>query len=170
MKLQHRSRCALRCTCQNMKAVIAGIIAVLLTLLPAALATDANLDLIPAWPETKPPKREWPPGPLQDYLHNLQRPDNGNYPERDKYSRTCCDAGDTVKTKFKVEPGDGRYPEDRWYAWLNEKWVPIPPDKIVQSYAPDGEAYLFMMDFATDFDNQPMFKVIVCFVRPKGGL
>jgi hypothetical protein len=51
--------------------------------------------------------------------------------------------------------------EDRWYAWLNEKWIPIPPDKIVPSYAPDGQAYLFMMDFARDFDSEPMFKIIV---------
>jgi hypothetical protein len=27
-----------------------------------------------------------------------------------------------------------------------------------------------MMDFAPDIDDKPMFKIIVCFVRPKGGL
>jgi hypothetical protein len=101
-----------------MKSATTGIIVALLTLSPAALATDVNPDLIPAWPETKPPKREWPDGPIKDYLHHLQRPDNATHPERDKYSRTCCDAGDTVKTKFKVEPSDARHPEDRWYAWL----------------------------------------------------
>ena len=36
------------------------------------------------------------------------------------------------------------YPEDRWYAWLNDTWVLIPPDKIVPDYAPDGQAYLFV--------------------------
>jgi hypothetical protein len=41
----------------------------------------------------------------------------------------------------------------------------------VPSYAPDGRAYLFMMDFAPDSEAEPMmmFKIIVCFVRPKGG-
>ena len=48
--------------------------------------------------------------------------------------------------------------------------VPIPPNKIVPSFAPNGQAYLFMMDFAPDFDHEPMFKIIVCFVRPNGGL
>ena len=62
-----------------------------------------------------------------------------------------------------VEPAGtpelGDYPEDRWYAWLNNKWVMVPPDKIVPDYAPDGQAYLFMLA-----------NTIVCFVRPKGGL
>jgi hypothetical protein len=66
----------------------------------------------------------------------------------------CCDAGDTVKTKFKVEPGHGAYPEDRWYALINGQWKPVPPDKIVPGYAPDGQAILFMAA-----------GVILCFVR-----
>ena len=37
------------------------------------------------------------------------------------------------------------YPEDTWYAWLNGKWVRIPPEKIVPDYAPDGQAYLFVL-------------------------
>jgi hypothetical protein len=160
MRLHHKAKCVRRL--RSPLLMWLGL-AVTATLSPAALANDLIPDLIPAWPETKPPKREWPDGPLKDYLHNHK------HPERDKYARSCCDAGDTVKTKFKVESGDGRHPEDRWYAWLNEKWAPIPPDKVVPSSAPNGEAYLFMMDFAPDFDNQPM-KVIVCFVRPKGGL
>jgi len=72
---------------------------------------------------------------------------------------SCCDAGDTVKTKFKVEQDDGPHPEDRWYAWINGEWVVVPPDKIVPDYAPDGTPYLFMMA-----------GTIQCFVRPRGGL
>jgi len=104
-------------------------------------------------------KREWPDGPNKEFLKSLQRPDNHKNPHRDKNSQSCCDAGDTVKTKFKVEPGDERYPEDRWYAWIKDAWVPVPPDKIVTDYAPDGQAYLFMLA-----------DTIQCFVRPKGGL
>ena len=133
------------------------------------MQTWAETDLIPAWPDIE-RKPEWPDGPLKKFLHGLQRPDNDRHPERDKHSRSCCDAGDTVKTKFKVEPGDGKHPEDRWYAWLNERWVAIPPEKIVPGHAPNGQAYLFLMDFASESEGSSAFKIIVCFVRPKGGL
>ncbi len=102
---------------------------------------------------------EWPEGPNKLWFESLQRPDNDKNPQRDKNSRSCCGVADTVKTKFKVEPGNERYPEDRWYAWFNEDWIPIPPEKIVQDYSPDGQPYLFM--FAG---------TVQCFVRPKGGL
>ena len=132
-------------------------------------AAFSDSDLIPAWPESD-RKREWPDGPIKNFLRDLQRPDNDRHPERDKHARSCCDAGDTVQTKFKVEPGHGKHPDDRWYAWLNQRWVLIPHDKIVSSHAPDGQAYLFLMDFASEIEGRPAFKIIVCFVRPKGGL
>jgi hypothetical protein len=116
------------------------------------------------WPNNHPyqSKREWPDGPNKEFLKNLLRPDNWKFPSRalgDGRSLSCCDAGDTVKSKFKVEAGDGPYPEDRWYAWINGEWVLVPPDKIVAGYAPDGTPYLFMMA-----------GTIQCFVRPRGGL
>jgi|EndMetStandDraft_8_1072994.scaffolds.fasta_scaffold598687_2 hypothetical protein len=146
--------------------------AVLLALSPARADMPFNADfdygeLILTWPQNK-EKREWPDGPVKDFLRDLERPDNDKHPERfDKADRFCCDAGDTVKTKFMVEPGGRPYPEDRWYAWLDERWVRIPSDKIVPGYAPDGQAYLFIMDFGSDEGG---YKTIVCFVRPKGGL
>jgi hypothetical protein len=128
-----------------------------------------------SYPSNRPPiKREWPDGPNKEFLRYLQRPDNHEHPERDQSVRSCCDAGDTVRTKFKVEPGGGPHPEDRWYAWLNDNWVAIPPDVIVPDYAPDGQAYLFVIEVpieASDFDVKPgIVHVIACFVRPKGGL
>jgi len=89
------------------------------------------------------------------------RPDNHRHPERqsDPKSLFCCGEADIVKTKFKVENNGGRYPEDRWYAWLNGSWTPIPPEKVLQEYAPNGEAFLFVLA-----------GTIQCFVRPKGGL
>jgi hypothetical protein len=101
------------------------------------------------------PKRQWPPGPTRDYLGNLRRPD----PYQHDNAPLCCDEGETVDTKFKVDPGEGPHPEDRWCAWLDGKWVRVPPDKIVSDYAPDGRAYVFVM-----------YGVIQCFVRPRGGL
>lgn len=102
---------------------------------------------------------EWPDGPNSAWFKNLQRPDNAQNPQRDAKSRFCCGVADTVKTTFRVEPGTGPYPEDRWYAWLDNKWTPIPPEKIVPDHAPDGQAYLFMLG-----------NTVQCFVRPKGGL
>jgi hypothetical protein len=105
--------------------------------------------------------KEWPDGPNKKWLESLERPDNGKPPERqlDPKSLSCCGAGDTVKTKFKVENTGGQYPEDVWYAWLNDSWVRIPPEKIVKDFSPTGEPYLFLMA-----------ETIQCFVPPKGGL
>ena len=89
-------------------------------------------------------------GPHQHWLESLRRPD---------VKQSCCGEADIVKTKFKVENTGGPYPEDRWYAWLYESWMPIPPETILQEYAPNGEAFLFVFG-----------GTIRCFVRPKGGI
>jgi len=100
-------------------------------------------------------------GPHREWLESLMRPDNDRHPERqhDRKSLFCCGEADIVKTKFKVENTGGRYPDDHWYAWLSDAWTLIPPEKILQEYAPDGEAYLFVLA-----------GTIQCFVRPRGGL
>jgi hypothetical protein len=131
-----------------------------LTVLCCSVAR-ADYEQPPDRPNEHSPKREWPPGPTRDYLRDLQRPDNWKSPSRwrNPTSLLCCDAGDTVDTKFKVEPGNGPHPEDQWYAWINDKWVFVPPDKIVPEHAPDGRAYPFVIG-----------GLIQCFVRPRGGL
>ena len=101
---------------------------------------------------------EWPDGPYKEWFQSLERPDNDRHPYRDAKSRSCCGAADVVKTRFKVESGDEKYPEDRWYAWVNEQWIRIPPEKIVKDHAPNGQPYLFMLA-----------GTVQCFVRPKGG-
>jgi hypothetical protein len=100
-------------------------------------------------------------GPHKEWLQSLKRPDNDRNPHRqmDPKSLYCCGEADIVRTKFKVESTGGRYPDDHWYAWLNDAWTLIPPEKILQEYAPDGEAYLFVLA-----------GTIQCFVRPRGGL
>jgi len=102
---------------------------------------------------------EWPDSPNKTWFEKLQRPDNHLHSSRDPKSLFCCGIADTVKTKFKVEAGNERYPEDRWYAWLKDDWVLIPPEKIVKDHAPDGQAYLFVLA-----------GTVQCFVPPKGGL
>ena len=105
------------------------------------------------------PGGDWPDGPYKQWFQNLLRPDNHLRPSGRDQSLYCCGVADVVKTKFRVEAGDSQYPEDRWYAWLNDQWVLIPAEKIVQDHAPDGQPYLFMWSGS-----------IQCFVRPKGGL
>jgi len=103
--------------------------------------------------------------PLSRWFKTLQRPDNHLRPpfEETNEPTSCCDAGDVVKTTFKVESRGSLHPQDTWFAWLKGKWVRIPPEKIVPDYAPDGQAYLFMLTIANAYE-------IVCFVRPNGGL
>jgi len=97
----------------------------------------------------------------QEWFESLQRPDNDAHPYRkaEPKSLFCCGAADVVKTKFKVDLGGDRYPDDVWYAWLNNTWTRIPPEKIVEDYAPDGQAHLFVLA-----------GTIQCFVQPKGGI
>ena len=104
---------------------------------------------------------EWPDGPYKEWFQGLQRPDNHLHPERnlDSKSLYCCGAADLVQTKFKVESTGGAYPDDIWYAWLNDSWTRIPPEKIVKEFAPNGQPYLFLLA-----------GTIQCFVPPKGGL
>ena len=64
-----------------------------------------------------------------------------------------------LNTDAHIEMAGGEYPEDSWYAWLNDSWTKIPPEKIVEGHAPNGQPYLFMLA-----------GTIQCFVRPKGGL
>lgn len=112
--------------------------------------------------------KEWPDGPNKNFFQSLQRPDArfGT-----AWERSCCGPGDIVKTKFKVEQGTGPHADDVWYAWLNGGWERIPASKIVPDFAPDGQAYLFV-SIVGDQANWAAhsYHVVLCFVRPKGGL
>ena len=95
---------------------------------------------------------EWPGGPHKEWFEHSEQ-------NVDPKSQHCCGAADVVRTRFKVAMAGGEYPEDSWYAWLNDLWTTIPPEKIVEGHAPNGQPYLFMLA-----------GTIQCFVRPKGGL
>ena len=75
------------------------------------------------------------------------------------------------QNQFKVLPANRGHPEDAWFAWLNERWEQIPPQKIVSDFAPDGQAYLFVLHVG-DKTNWAAsgYDVVICFVRPRGGL
>jgi hypothetical protein len=125
------------------------------------IATAIVAPLSIAATEQSSARGEWPDGPYKEWFQNLQRPDNDKHPERkhDPKSLYCCGAADVVKTKFKVESTGDQYPEDTWYAWLDDSWTKIPPEKIIKDFAPNGQPYLFMLA-----------GTIQCFVPPKGGL
>jgi len=136
-----------------------------------ALPLSLSLVAFPAVADTIGP---WPDTPLWRYFRDLVRPDI----PVDEYayqSRSCCGAGDVVKTRFRVLPGDDEfYPVDTWYAWLDGEWTKIPHEKIVPGHAPDGQAYLFTT--IAGFDQHGELKqlgtkqIIICFVRPKGDI
>jgi hypothetical protein len=113
---------------------------------------------------------QWPDGPNKRFFQTLERPDA--WKGANAFERSCCGHGDIIKTKFKVEPGGGEHPQDTWSAWLQDKWVEIPDRKIVPGHAPDGQAYLFVMHVRSDdfLGAVPAYNVILCFVRPRGGL
>jgi hypothetical protein len=134
-----------------------------------AMSGGAAADVLGV-PDRNRPKREWPDSPVKNFLEGLKRPDNDKHPERDSTVQSCCDAADTVRTRFRVQPAGGDYPQDRWYAWLNDRWVAIPPEVIVPEYAPDGRAYLFVINVSDEMDGERDIQVIACFVRPRGGL
>jgi hypothetical protein len=100
-------------------------------------------------------------GPHKQWLESLMRPDNDRHPQRqlDRKSLFCCGEADIVRMKFRVANTDGRYPNDQWYAWLDESWTFIPPEKIIREPSPNGEAFLFVLA-----------RTIQCFVPPKGGI
>jgi hypothetical protein len=127
----------------------------------AAVLAISAAGIALVFPVTALTRGEWPDGPNKEWFQNLQRPDNDLYPSRklDPKSLSCCGAADVVKTKFKVESAGSQYPEDTWYAWLENSWTKIPAEKIVKDHAPNGQPYLFMLA-----------GTIQCFVRPKGGL
>jgi hypothetical protein len=127
----------------------------------AAVLAALVAGIVVVFPMAALPHDEWPDGLHKEWFQHLQRPDNDAHPSRklDPKSLYCCGAADVVKTKFKVESAGGKYPEDTWYAWLDNSWTKIPAEKIVKDHAPNGEPYLFVLA-----------GTIQCFVRPKGGL
>ena len=100
------------------------------------------------------------------FLDTLERPDNAANPARNMAgtfnSRLCCTDQDAVKVDYEmVVPDGGKYPEPEWYVWIDldgtgVKRVRVPPEKIVEDYAPTGQAYAFVLGHT-----------IQCFVRPQ---
>ena len=133
--------------------------------LAARVATRAAISAVAiaiAFPTSVAAHSDWPEGPHRHWFEGLQRPDNHLHPYRqfDQKSLFCCGAADVVKTRFKVG-GKYRRPthRGRLVRLVGQNKKTIPPEKIVQDHAPDGDAHLFVLA-----------GTIQCFVRPKGGI
>ena len=113
----------------SVRRIAAGMAAMVLVLLPTELLAGG----------------EWPDSPNKAWFENLQRPDNDKNPHRqaDPKSLFCCGVADTVKTKFKVEEGNERYPEDRWYAWLKNDWCSSRPRRSFKTTRPTASLISF---------------------------
>ena len=71
--------------------------------------------------------------------------------------RSCCDAGDHYRTRFRVA-GDN---SDQWlYLAKDGQWKVVPPDIIKQQDTPENQPVLFI--------NQRT-GVELCFLSPKAG-
>ena len=58
--------------------------------------------------------------------------------------KSCCEHGDVVKTKFRVEEKKP-YRDEWWYLDNEGNWKQVPPDVIHwEEHAPDGQPTLFM--------------------------
>ena len=120
---------------------IAMIIAlVTLTLWSAAPVQPQQLD---RWANTDPARREW--------FRGLRQPHT---------QAPCCDLGDSVKTRFRVDRNNSA--DQWWFLDPDDKvWKAIPPDIVLDQQSIDGEAYLF---------RSPASKQLYCFVKPRGGM
>jgi hypothetical protein len=115
-----------------------SLVALIAFTMPACADTLGPVDA------TDVPKR-WPPGPLRDFLEGLQAPD---FPYVDGAPTSCCGAGDVVDTKFKVEPGDEKHPQDTWYAMMlvlpdDVTAHPLQVSIDIASLAPNAEITVF---------------------------
>ena len=76
--------------------------------------------------QAAPPDGYNPDSDTAKWYHSLRSPAGG----------LCCDLSD-------CRPVDARIVGDHWEAWADNKWYPIPDDKIVHASAnPTGEAVL----------------------------
>jgi hypothetical protein len=72
--------------------------------------------------------------------------------------KSCCDAGDHYKTRFRVADDNS----DQWqYLAKNGQWKIVPPDIIKEEETPENQPVLFI----NKHDGMEL-----CFFVPKGGI
>lgn len=99
------------------------------------------------WADADPARRQW--------FRGLEIPERFRIDNSIPW-KSCCDAGDVVPTRFRVDKATGA---DVWlYEAPDGTWKPVPPEIVINDKrAPDGRGYLFANDGR-----------LVCFVPPGG--
>lgn len=104
------------------------------------------LAVTPAWGQHPPQHQQ-----LHEDFYKGWRRDNGG---------SCCSNHDCYPTRARFKRG-------QWFALRREdqKWVHVPPKKIISHVSPDGRAHL--CSYAPSEHNPD--PVPLCFVPPSGG-
>jgi hypothetical protein len=81
---------------------------------------------------------------------------------------SCCDQGDVVRTKFRVNIKNG---DDEWmYLASDGTWKVVPPDVIlwdkINDPMNDGQARLWVSPYLKEPDGTPK---PICFIPPRSG-
>ena len=63
---------------------------------------------------------------------------------KDLRGYSCCDDGDCRPTR--ADKGD----DGRWRAWIDGRWVPVPPDTVLHMPSPDGRSHVCMSPGAVE--------------------
>ena len=130
----------------------AAMIAVALTLPCVVVAQDAVKDRS-KWANADPERKKW----FESQMMNEATRQRLNV----QY-RSCCDAGDVFRTRFRVIDDGTKYGTERWQ-YLDDKtgdWKTIHPDIIKDEKSIDDEPILFR----NKHDGREL-----CFFPPKGG-
>lgn len=71
--------------------------------------------------------------------------------------KSCCDAGDAYKTRFRVAADNS----DQWQYWKDGEWKIVPSDIVKEDDTPENKPVLFI--------NRHTGQEL-CFIVPKGGI
>lgn len=82
--------------------------------------------------------------------------------------KSCCDGGDTFKTRFRSVENDGSEWGKEHYQYLKGgEWLDIPPDIVHHGKTPDGQPVLFLYSY----DNSPIpYGTPICFIIDGAGI
>jgi hypothetical protein len=71
--------------------------------------------------------------------------------------KSCCDAGDHFKTRFRVASDNS----DQWEYFKDGEWKLVPPDIVKDEDTPENQPVLFINRHTG---------VELCFFVPRGGI
>jgi hypothetical protein len=92
--------------------------------------------------------------PLVLMARNMYQPDAVWYQEQKMspqaqarlgvFHSFCRDAGDPVRTRFRIAKGGAEAGAESYQHWKDGEWKPIPADIVERKPTPDGKPVLFV--------------------------